>query len=83
MGTFTEIYSFRLNVVQDTNAVQDANVICDNLSFSFCAEQIEFITKICVCLNRLLRKYKLHFSLKAATPLGINKCPSKCRTGHK
>ena len=43
MEIFTEIYSFRLNVVQDTN------VIWDNLSFRFCGEQIEFINKIRAC----------------------------------
>ena len=36
MEIFTEIYSFRLNVIND------------NLSSSFCVEQIEFITKICL-----------------------------------
>ena len=35
MVIFTEIYSFRLNVVWD------------NLSSNFYEEQIEFITKIC------------------------------------
>ena len=39
MEIFTEIRSFRLNVVQDTN------VVWDNLS-NFYGEQIEFITKM-------------------------------------
>ena len=43
MEIFTEIYFVRLNVMQDTNVVRD------NLSSIFCGEQIEFITKICVC----------------------------------
>ena len=43
MGIFTEIYSFRLNVVQDTNVVQD------HLSSNFYWEQTEFTTKIYVC----------------------------------
>ena len=43
MVIFTEIYSFRLNIVRDTN------VVWDNLSSNFYGEQIEFITKICVC----------------------------------
>ena len=49
MEIFTEIHYFRLNVVWDTNVVHDANVVWDNLSSNFCGEQIEFITKICVC----------------------------------
>ena len=32
---------------------------------------------------RLLRKNKLPFSFKAATPCSINKCLSKCCTRHK
>ena len=46
---FTEIYSFMLNFVRDANVARDTNVVRDNLSSSFCGEQIEFITKICVC----------------------------------
>ena len=70
MKIFTEIYIFRLNVVWDTNVVQD------NLSSNFLGEQIEFRTKICVrlCVCRLLRKYKLPFSFNAATPSSISKC---------
>ena len=41
MAIFTEIYSFSLNAVRDTNVVRD------NLSPNFDGEQIEFITKIC------------------------------------
>ena len=41
MAIFTEIYSFRLNVVWDTYVVRD------NLSSNFYEEQSEFITKIC------------------------------------
>ena len=41
MAIFAEIYSFRLNVVLDTN------VVWDTLSSNFYEEQIEFITKIC------------------------------------
>ena len=43
MEIFTEVYSFGLNVLWGTNVLQD------NLSSIFCGEQIEFITKICVC----------------------------------
>ena len=43
MAIFAEIYSFRLNVVWDTN------VLRENLSCNFYGEQTEFITKICVC----------------------------------
>ena len=46
---FTEIYSFMLDFVRDANVARDTNVVRDNLSSSFCGEQIEFITKICVC----------------------------------
>ena len=49
MGIFTEIYSFGLNVARDTNVVRTQNVTWENLSFNFYGEQIEFITKICVC----------------------------------
>ena len=58
------------------NVVRDTNVVRDNLSSSFCGEQIAFITKICLLdwVCRLLRKYKLPFSFKAATPCRINKC---------
>ena len=49
MEIYTEIYSFRLHVVRDMYVVQDTNVMQHNLSFSFCREQIEFLTKICVC----------------------------------
>ena len=40
---FTEMYSSSLNVLWDTN------VVWDNLLSNFYREQIEFITKICVC----------------------------------
>ena len=46
---FTEIYSFGLNVERDTNVAQDTKCLWDNLSSNFYGEQIEFITKICVC----------------------------------
>ena len=49
MEIFTEIYYFRFNVAWNANVVPDTNVVWDNLSFNFCGEQIEFITKICVC----------------------------------
>ena len=52
-----------LNVVQDTNVVQD------NLSSSFCGEQT-LLDWVC----RLLKKCKLPFSFKVATPGSINKC---------
>ena len=45
MGIFTEIYSFGLNVVWDTKCCTGSY----NLSSNFYGEQIEFITKICVC----------------------------------
>ena len=46
---FTEIYSFMLDFVRDANVARDTNVVRDNLSSSFSGEQINFITKICVC----------------------------------
>ena len=65
MGIFTEIYSFRVNVVRDTNVVQD------NLSSNFYGKQTEFITKICVCYighventNCLLVSKLLHLAAK-------------------
>ena len=52
MVIFTEIYSFRLNIVRDTN------VVWDNLSSNFYGEQIEFIPKICLVdwVSRLIGK---------------------------
>ena len=38
------MYSFRLNILRDTN------VVWDNLSFNFCGEQNDLMTKICVRL---------------------------------
>ena len=64
MAKFTEIYSFRLNVVWDTKCCMGQSFI------HFYEEQIEFITKICLLdwVCRLIRKYILPFSFKAATP---------------
>ena len=41
MGIFTEIYSFTLNVGQDTNVIWTQNVVQDNLSSNFYREQID------------------------------------------
>ena len=43
MRILAKIYSFRLNDLPDR---KDAR---DNLSYNFYGEQLEFITKICVC----------------------------------
>ena len=43
MAVFTEIHSFRLNVVWDTKCCMGQSFI------QFLREQIEFIAKICVC----------------------------------
>ena len=61
------------------------NVVQANLSSNFNGEQTEFITKMCLLywVCRLIRKYKLPFSFKAATNCSINKYLQKCRTGHK
>ena len=49
MAIFTEIHSFRLNVIQDKMLYGTQNVVQDNLSSNLYGEQIEFITKICAC----------------------------------
>ena len=69
MGRFTEIYSFRLNVTWDTNVAWYTKC-CMGQSV------IQFLTKICLLdwVCTLIRKYKLPFSFKAATPCCINKC---------
>ena len=54
MAIFTEIYSFRLDVVQ-------GHIYNQNMCF---------LDWVC----RLISKYKLLVSFKAATPCCINKC---------
>ena len=78
MEIFTEIYSFRLNVVRDTNVVRD------NLS-NFYGEQIEFITKICLLhwVLGYLENINCLLVFEAATSCNISKCLSKCHTRHK
>ena len=50
MEIFTEIYSFRLNVVQDTNVVWDnLSSIFSGKQIEFITKYVEFITKICIC----------------------------------
>ena len=50
------------------------NIAWDNLLSIFYEEQIEFITKIYLLdwVCKLIRKYILPFSFKAATPCSIN-----------
>ena len=52
------------------------DMVQDYLLSNFCVEPIEFLTKICLLdmVCSLIRKYKLPFSFKAATPSSINKC---------
>ena len=71
MAVFTEIYSFRLNDVWDTKC-------CTGQSF------IQFLCgtdwvhnqnmSLLDWVYRQIRKNKLPFSFKAATPCSINKC---------
>ena len=77
MAKFTEIYSFRLNVVQDTNFVRDTKC-CMGQSFIQFLWGADWVHSQNMCLLdwvcRLIRKYKLPFSFEAATPYSINKC---------
>ena len=77
MGIFTEIYSFGLNVVWDTNGQ----------SFTQFLWGTDWVHNQDMCLLdwmcRLIRKYKLPFSFKAAVPCSINKCLWQCCVGHK
>ena len=77
MAIFTEIYSFRLNVVWDTNVVQDAKCYTGQYFIQF-LWGTDWVHNQNMCLLdwvcRLLRKNKLPFSFKAATPCSINKC---------
>ena len=76
MGIFPEIYSFRLNVVWGTSVMQDAK--CAGQSFiQFLWETyLAHIQSMCLLdwICRLIRKYKLPFSFKAASPCSMNKC---------
>ena len=49
MEIFTEIYYFRLNAIQDRNTVRNTKCCTGQYFIQFYREQIEFITKICVC----------------------------------
>ena len=77
MVIFTEIYSFRLNIVRDTNVVQDTKCRTGQSFIPFlwgtdCVHNQNMCLSDWVC--RLIRKYKLPFSFKVATPCSINKC---------
>ena len=48
VAILTDMYSFRLNVLRDTNVVQDTKFHRGNLLSNFYGEQIEFITKMYV-----------------------------------
>ena len=67
MGIFTEIYSLRLNIVRNTKCYTRQSFI-----------QFLWVHNQNMCLLdwvcRLIRKYKLPFGFKAATPCSINKC---------
>ena len=77
MAILTEIYSFRLSVIRDANVVQDIKCLT-GLSF------VKFLWGTDWDHNqnmglldwgwRLIRKYKLPFCFKAATPCSKNKC---------
>ena len=76
MEIFTEIYSFRLNVVRDTNVVQDTICRTGQSFIQFlwgtdCVYYQDMCLLEWVC--RLIRKYKLPFSFTAATHCRINK----------
>ena len=78
MAIFTEISSFRLNVVQDPNVVRDTkcHMWQSFILFLWGTDWVHnqnmcFLDWVC----RLIRKYKLPVSFKAATPCSINKCP--------
>ena len=76
MAIFTEIYSFRLNVVRDTNVAQDTK--CTGQSFIQLLWETDGVHKQNICLLdwvcRLIRNNKLSFSFRAATPCSISKC---------
>ena len=76
MTIFTEIYFFRLNVSQDTNVVQDTKC-CMGQSFIQFLWEADWVYNQNMCfldwVCRLIRKYKLPFSFKTATPCSINK----------
>ena len=70
VAIFTEIYSFRLNVLRDTNVVQDTKCRTGQsfIQFLWGADWVYnqnmcFLDWVC----RLIRKYKLAFNFKAAT----------------
>ena len=77
MAIFTEIYSFMLNDVQDINVLRDTKC-CMGQSFIQFLWGTDLVYNQNMCLLdwvcRLIRKYKLSFSFKAATPFRINKC---------
>ena len=80
MEIFTKIYSFRLNVVQDAKCHMGQSFIKFLLGTDWVHNQnMCLLDWVC----RLIRKYKLPFSFKAATPCSINKCLWKCCAGHK
>ena len=61
---FTEIYSFRLNVVRDTKCRTGQSFI----QFLWGADRVHNQNRCLLdWLCRLIKKYKLPFSLKAAT----------------
>ena len=71
MLMFTEIYYFMLNVVRDTKCCKGQSFIQFLLGTDWVHNQnMCFLDWVC----RLVRKYQLHFSFKAATPCSINKC---------
>ena len=76
MAIFTEIYSFRLNVVWDVNVVWDTKG-CKGQYFIQFLWGTDRVHNQNICLLdwvcRLIRKYKLPFSFRAATSCSINK----------
>ena len=78
MAIFTEIYSFRLNVVWDANVVWDTKCRTGQYFIQF-LWGTDSVHNQNMCLLqwvcRLIRKYKSPLRFRAATPCSINKCP--------
>ena len=75
MGIFNEVYSFRWNVLRDKNVVRDTKCRTGQY-FIQLLWGADWVHNQNICLLdwvcRLIRKYKLPFSFKAATPCSLN-----------
>ena len=77
MTIFTEIYSFKLNVVWDTKCCMGHKMLYRTICHPiFMGADWVYNQNMCFLewVFRLIRKYKLPFSFKAAIPCSINKC---------